>query len=443
MRAISSYLWIILCLALISGCFEDNAVWLPDSSGFVYVRSDGAVVHYDHGNKKSSIIVQEDWIVTQAGFEKPSISPEGDRVVLVRHSVWNRQQTVQLLIYDLVGKQVQASQEFILPGNGKFSPKPLTYLGRAHWSPDGRHILVTVWAALYENEKPLKAQADSSGKLQKIEIYTTAIYNLQTQSLFVIDKLIECELTALCRISPLVPDGSGFLAQPAHEDAIQQQEDELFLVDWKGRKFPFRFSPTIQSLSEQTPPRTGETSVQPVRGGLSGYGWWQDGTLMVADETGYMTIDSRRRWIDFREDDDVRLIDDYGRREQVYVTPLKVGLLLQNRRKSEKDEIRQHLDLVTRTRHGNEWKWQTKNIAVVDKVDGIVPSPNRKYWLVCCVQDKQPCKLILDSDGTIIADLKDPVPQRPAQADKYLASSQHSANVGATADPRPEDGDSR
>ena len=60
----------ILSCALLGRCFEDSGDWQPDCIGVVYVRFDGAVVYYDFGNNKSSVVVKQDWIDNETGSEK-------------------------------------------------------------------------------------------------------------------------------------------------------------------------------------------------------------------------------------------------------------------------------------------------------------------------------------------------------------------------------------
>jgi len=60
---------ILWCVSL-GGCFEDDVVWLPDSSGIVFVRSDGAITRYDLTTMNEKVLLKEDWTANREGFRE-------------------------------------------------------------------------------------------------------------------------------------------------------------------------------------------------------------------------------------------------------------------------------------------------------------------------------------------------------------------------------------
>src|SRR5438309_7983124 len=96
----------------LSGCVP--TVWLPDSSGFVYVKpakqfdETAQLVHYDLKTKTSRVIAEG----VSATTHWPAVSPDGKRVAVARLDRKNNPNTIQLTVYDMAGKQVRQSKEF-------------------------------------------------------------------------------------------------------------------------------------------------------------------------------------------------------------------------------------------------------------------------------------------------------------------------------------------
>jgi hypothetical protein len=96
-----------LAVTSFAGCVP--TVWLPDSSGFIYVKpvqvageASGQLVHYDLQKKTSRVIVEDIGKATVW----PALSPVGKRIAVARLTGGPKQaKTVKIVMYDFQGKK--------------------------------------------------------------------------------------------------------------------------------------------------------------------------------------------------------------------------------------------------------------------------------------------------------------------------------------------------
>src|SRR5262245_22649580 len=99
------------CLLALAGCRPVG--WLPDSSGFVYTddKPCSRLVHYDVTTGKRTVLVAQ----MPAHTPWPAVSPDGKHIAVAR-LVTDRgprqPNRVQVILYDLKGKEVRRSAEF-------------------------------------------------------------------------------------------------------------------------------------------------------------------------------------------------------------------------------------------------------------------------------------------------------------------------------------------
>ena len=375
------------------GCLpEDTAAWLPDAGGVVYIRDDGAVVHYHLGTRVERILGQQPWLTPKDGLEKPAISPGGDYIALVCHYASPRRETVKFVFIDVRQARVSAvSPEFALPGHPAFGAAPVEHAGRAYWSPDGHHIVATVWA-------------DAADRT----IARCAIYDVGSRTLRVVEDLAECELCLLLGASPVVPDSTGFLASPVPSADAVDAEEEVYFVDWLGRKYSLAWSEAARTHETQEraePPIPGVVH----RGIVVGFtANWVGAQLMIGSGEGYLIIDPKQRLIDYRVDDERHALCNYAERKGVWVTPLKSGLFLEAqppaRRTSPGPD---RLTVVRRHQLGGEWSWEYKPLNVAADAH-ILPSPNGRYWLLSSREGERSRRVIIDDNGHVVADFLGP-----------------------------------
>jgi hypothetical protein len=192
-----------LALASLTGCVP--TVWLPDSSGFIYVKPikvagspSGQLVQYDLQKKTSRVIVED----VGAGTSWPALSPDGKRIAVARVAGGPKDaKTVQIALYDMQGKQLHLSKIFAwAPAMEDAIPVPSAAF-MLFWSPKNDMVVVT--------------DASESG-----------VYNVKTDTLKVIDKAA----AVIHGGTPIRPDGKGFLVLLGEQDNAR-----LVLMDWEGK----------------------------------------------------------------------------------------------------------------------------------------------------------------------------------------------------------------
>jgi len=432
--------WLLLLSGVLfaPGCVEN--VWLPDSSGFVFIRSDHCLVHFDLATKTERVIARHDWLCTDVDElpgDRPAVSPDGKQVAVVRHMSSSRLETVQILAYDLSGKAAHVSPEIALPGHADLSPTPVTKSGLAFWSPDGQRILFYVEARLARGRQRVRL-SDPLG------ISTLGVYELSTRrhTLFTGLELREEEV-ATWGFSPFTPDGRGFLAHRKRKDRPKPGETQLVaptpvwhsmtFVDWQGREQRFKISPTVQeawaqeAAKERGRKRSGQFAHDAV---IPPH--WEKGIAVFPADRGQYLVDPVNLVITFGPNETCRQLYDYAVREDVDVLLLKDDVLIQGRgvpsengpRKPLADDSgtpgqRMEIEVVIGVQKGNMGKGKIIKVATVDDVDGCAAAPNGQYVLVSCVEDcpggERYRRLVLDAKGKIIADLpeKTVIKRRP------------------------------
>jgi hypothetical protein len=182
---------ILVALGILTqaGCVP--TVWLPDSSGFVYVKpvKGGHLVHFDIKSKKERVIVENIGRKTW-----PAISPDGKRIAVAggfRHGP-KLGTTLQFVIYDFQGKTVHRSKEF------DWTKEEVYERTMLFWSPKGDMLVVT------------------GGP--------TAIYNLEADTLKAVQGY-----PVILGGTPIRPDGSGFLVADLDSNSVG-------FVDWTGKR---------------------------------------------------------------------------------------------------------------------------------------------------------------------------------------------------------------
>ena len=76
MKQLLATVTVLVVFGCLSGCFEDDAVWTPDSSGVVFLRGDGALAHFDIASRETRVLAQLDYEHRGELLEKPAVSPQ-------------------------------------------------------------------------------------------------------------------------------------------------------------------------------------------------------------------------------------------------------------------------------------------------------------------------------------------------------------------------------
>jgi hypothetical protein len=424
--------WLLLASSCLfaPGC-EEN-VWLPDSSGFVFVRRDHCLVHYDLATKTERVIVKHDWLcATDDSFvmDRPAVSPDGKQVALVRHTSSRDAETAQILTYDLSGKPIHASPEITLPGHADLSRTPVVRAGMAFWSPDGRRILFDVLAPLDKARERVRL-SDPMG------ITTLGLYDLRTKRHMLFTGLELDEEEVAMAFSPFTPDGRGFMAirkakkrqKPEDVRLPSADWDSTTFVDWEGREYRFRTSPTVQEARAQEEARIRANK----RSGRSSHDatiapHWEKGVLVYPAYRGQYLLDPTRLLVTYEPNEVCSRLNDYAAREDVDLLLLNDNALVQFRKtppdagpgKPVGDNLamddfgtpgqRVEIEIVTGVRQGDPTKGKTIKVATVDNIDACVASPNGQNVLVRglerCEGGAKSRRLVIDAQGKIVANL--------------------------------------
>ncbi len=177
----------------LTGCVPTT--WLPDSSGFVFVKPIPVkkedefdwrwqLVHFDIKQNSSRVVVDD----IGEGTRWPAVSPDGKKIAVARFKgeTFNNK-CVEIVIYDFAGKQIARSKEFAwFRKVSLFQLLAVASLDSGamlFWSPRDDKLIVTDFIA-------------------------TGIYDVARDDF----KLIENATPVLHGGSPFRPDGKGFVA---------------------------------------------------------------------------------------------------------------------------------------------------------------------------------------------------------------------------------------
>jgi dipeptidyl aminopeptidase/acylaminoacyl peptidase len=202
---------VLLFALALPGCIPTT--WLPDSSGFIYVKpikgtqpnaraTGGLLVHYDLQRKSGRVVVAD----IGPGTIWPAISPDGKSIAVARFKgEAGKATTVQIVLYDLQGKLLKESKELDW-APAELKSFVLTSDARLFWSPKNDMLVV----------------ADNK---------FTGLYDLQKGAMKVLDKTA----VVVHAGTPVLPDGTGVLLMIAEGDP-KDKKARLVVMDWAGKE---------------------------------------------------------------------------------------------------------------------------------------------------------------------------------------------------------------
>jgi hypothetical protein len=205
---------VLLLLVGTTGCIT-GITWLPDSSGFIYMKDSNdrpELVHFDLVTKKQRTIVTDEKIEHQYW---PAISPDGKSLAVARlgHDK-DKGYTLQILFHNLNGKTKKLSKAFSLPQAAKESS--------LFWGPPEDIIVVSV----------------SEDQLRMV-----GIYDVKNDTL----KILKDALPCLFAGRPARPDGKGFVVTKWKGQSCLG----LSFVDSDGKERPIAMNPPIENYQDK------------------------------------------------------------------------------------------------------------------------------------------------------------------------------------------------
>jgi hypothetical protein len=199
--------------------------WLPDSSGFVYTRcrhgSDGGynrIVYCDVVKEEVRMIVAD----TGTQTIRPAVSPDGKHIAVAELvATPGAPDMMQIVIYDLEGKEWQRSKPFAWSRTLPDGTKRIVKATALYWAPRGNKLLIHD----YDDEP------------------RTGIYDIRTGQL----DLVLGALPAAFGGSPFRPDGKGFLLNRPREDG----KLTVCFRDWSGKESVIAMKPDTMDSGEK------------------------------------------------------------------------------------------------------------------------------------------------------------------------------------------------
>jgi hypothetical protein len=193
-----------------SGCVP--VTWLPDSSGFVYVnptqgknpgdKGSGQLVHFDLKKNSGRVLVND----IGGDTAWPAVSPDGKRIAVARfQGDAKKVKTVQVIVYDFDGKQVQQSKAMSWPAPPDDKGIPLQVPALLFWSPKDDMVVVSDFNHL-------------------------GLFNVRTEAVKVIEKVIP----VIHNGTPIRPDGRGVLVLIESKD--DPKKPALVFLEWDGTR---------------------------------------------------------------------------------------------------------------------------------------------------------------------------------------------------------------
>jgi Tol biopolymer transport system component len=261
--------WLLLLPLCLTGCVPTT--WLPDSSGFIYVKPikgknpfdppSGQLVHFDLQKKTSRIIVEDIGV----GTNWPALAPEGKRIAIARFSGDPKQpRTVQIVLFDMAGKELHKTKEL------SWAPARPNNLGPSagvlFWSPKDDMVVVS-------------------------DLSETGIYSVTADTL----KVIEKSVPVIHGGSPIRPDGKGFLLLSG-----EKENQHLAFVDWTGAEQKIDGTPLTKLLPADKSKIEMEAIAATFISSLLLPSWWEDRSAWVGFKRDRITyaIDTVKKTIE-------------------------------------------------------------------------------------------------------------------------------------------------
>jgi hypothetical protein len=298
---------IFIAMALCGCGAPYRPVWLPDSSGFIYVaeETDRGVTRiglYDLNQRTSRVlpIVPDHFTLT------PGISPDGKRLALVRAKVEAGKLTAQVILTDLQTGAFRESKVFPF---GESGAGDCPALSAADWSSNNDHVLVSV------------ADPNGNDSLSSVRL---GIFDNRNETLALVSEVEMCPALGFSG-SSIAADGSGFLAFRRRDMTTQPKfdVDRLVFVDWSGAIHKLTISAATRAAIRPLMSAESLPDCYPLP--LQAHWKGPIYSFPLADYRSVLVIDCQRRTLSVQRNEDWKLDEIKRMSDESIVSCAKLG----------------------------------------------------------------------------------------------------------------------
>jgi len=378
-------------------------VWNTDSRSFFYPHSDGSVQQYDIIQKSSRTLLAP-------GEQKPLLVAVNSKLPFLawgRSALGAESRATQLGLVSLIHHTVNWSS---LEVWGDPHAKRDVSATCCYWCPSGQRVL------LWNQEDPAIPGFNEPhfpyGKFAVFDVRSQTLSELTTTEPAVI-------LSQILHVSPIVPDGSGYLAMKLHVKGPQ-----FFFVGWDGWEYPLSTDSEVDALLKVLGDKQAASQQETKSLYLLPQGVWTGAVLRFPTRRGTVAIDVQSRRITMEPLDHQQQLEfdqiTAADAADAPVTTIQVArfqggrMALHCRQMNNKSPANSaRIDLVDNTL-GRRRVLLEGVLPVNFTVHHLFPSPDGQYVLACLIEPSSNTSEIhvVRADGNVLARVEmGPVPQ--------------------------------
>ncbi|MFO1004630.1 MAG: hypothetical protein U0929_01625 [Planctomycetaceae bacterium] len=277
MRTTVGLFFAITFSCLTVGCGPaPQPVWNADSNSFFFTSTDGSVQQHDLNKKASRVL----WA---PGPQKPYLVAVNAKVpflALGQSALGAEGRAVQLGLASLVNHKVTWSPLEIW---GDPQAQRAVSATCCYWCPSGQRVLI--W---YQEESAIPGFTETKFPYGKF-----AVFDVRSQSL---SELTTTEpATILCQmlhVSPIAPDGSGYLAMK-----LLDKGPQFFFVGWDGWEYPLSTDAEVDAFLNLLGDKNAASKPESKSWFFLPQGVWTKDVLRFATRRGTVAVDLKERRI--------------------------------------------------------------------------------------------------------------------------------------------------
>ncbi|WP_437222708.1 hypothetical protein SH661x_002904 [Planctomicrobium sp. SH661] len=272
-------LLLVAAVFLASGCGPaPEPVWSYDSQSFFYARTDGAVLQYDLRQQTTRTLLPASSVRPQ----NVGLSPHGLQLAIPEGASGSKSHAAALNLYSLLEQKTVTRLLDVWGDND--NPRQIGP-SCCYWCPSGKRILIG-----YAGTPPSTPDKNSAAFVGHFVVYDLAEETL-TELTTAPPALV---LAQALHVSPLCPDGSGYLAMK-----LAPEGPRFFYTSWDGWEQPLQMTSAVQAaIGAWGTRRISETERLALTYPLP-QGTWQGRKLLCPTRKGMVCFDPDRKEVRF------------------------------------------------------------------------------------------------------------------------------------------------